>query len=143
MALKHRIKFPIGDWSDDGHGECDWFIINTNKTAEELREIHFLDTATFGFEIGEIANEYENNRVPDEVMEFLKANNFDLGEFNFYQGSEIFPTSLIKLWLRLLQFIDSTFEYNIEGEEILPKITFSGFDHKGRHLKNPGFGCFY
>jgi len=37
----YKFSLPIGDWSDDGHGECDWFVIESNVPLEELREIYF------------------------------------------------------------------------------------------------------
>ena len=39
--LFYKVKVPVGDWSDDGHGKCEWFIFATNKSVEDLREAFF------------------------------------------------------------------------------------------------------
>ena len=42
-----KVKFPIGDWSGDGHSQCEWFVVKVNdqgsdeRTLQALREAHF------------------------------------------------------------------------------------------------------
>jgi hypothetical protein len=38
---RYLIKFPIGDWSDDGHGKCEWFIVKSNMPLQIVREAQF------------------------------------------------------------------------------------------------------
>ena len=39
--LPHSFALPIGDWSGDGHGHCEWFTVRSNKPLEDVRKAHF------------------------------------------------------------------------------------------------------
>lgn len=43
-----RIRFPIGDWSDDGHGQCDYYFANTDKNTQDVRG-YILNVKKFWF----------------------------------------------------------------------------------------------
>lgn len=32
-----RFKIPVGDWSNDGHGRCEWFIATADGTLADVR----------------------------------------------------------------------------------------------------------
>lgn len=33
-----KVRFPVGDWSDDGHGKCNWYTLKIpkGKTVKDL-----------------------------------------------------------------------------------------------------------
>lgn len=132
----YQVKFPIGDWSDDGHGKCSWFIIKSNRDVNSLRELHFSCINTLGFDIGDICTEYGEDRISPEIIEILKETKIRSDIDEDYSPNEIF-----QLWLDILSYLDPTFNYVIERESI-PSIIFAGYDEKKRHLNNPGYGLF-
>lgn len=145
-----RIKFPIGDWSDDGHGHCEWFVVESNKSPEQLREIHFSCKEKLGFDVGSLCGNYGDSSISPEVTQKLLElgvieNDDDSvieGSFHpsdFGDGPEI----LVTIWLKVLAILDPTFEFSIVEEEPMPWINFYGFDDKQRHLKVPGYGLFF
>lgn len=136
--MKNQIRFPIGDWSHDGHGQCDWFIISSNKTVEEVREIHFKCNDVLGFEIGDICSEYGENTIPSTILKILHDNQVTK---LFLSESIHSPETVVQLWLDILKYIDPSFEYEIENKKI-PTIIFGGYDNKKRHLYNPGYGLY-
>lgn len=70
--LNNTWQIPIGDWSDDGHGKCEWFIVKSNFTVEEAREAYFKAVEESGLNIvNEIAHEYEDSTVSEKVIELL------------------------------------------------------------------------
>jgi hypothetical protein len=38
--METRFKISIGDWSSDGHGTCEYFVYQANKTIDELRQAY-------------------------------------------------------------------------------------------------------
>jgi hypothetical protein len=38
--VEYKIKFNIGDYSDDGHGRNEEWLINSNRPASELKEAY-------------------------------------------------------------------------------------------------------
>ncbi|HLP27578.1 MAG TPA: hypothetical protein VK147_02985 [Candidatus Didemnitutus sp.] len=153
--LTNQVKFPIGDWSGDGHGHVEWYTILTNKTIEELREIHFSCPELLGIEIGDICRPYGEHAFSREISfklaelgVFEKAN-IDgasagtefLEDGQFYPNNWDGPRTMFLIWLAILKTADPTFGYEIVDDDI-PAITFYGSDDKRRHLKNPGYGLF-
>jgi hypothetical protein len=144
-----KIKFPIGDWSDDGHGKCDWFIIETNKTVEEVREIHFSCKEKLGFDIGDLCRDYEEHSINEEItaklisLGIVEENNpCIIEDERFWPGEAEGSKTLCELWLDVLKYLDDTFIWTIVSEDI-PCINHYAFDQKKRHLQTPGYGLFY
>lgn len=152
MTLEYLIKFPIGDWSGNGHERCDWYVVKSNKPVEELREIHFSCKEKLGFTIGNLCEEYQEYRVDAVLSEKLlelgildvvvdgpiEALILDKNGRYIPDGTE----GLLKLWLEILKYLDPTFEYEIDNEKKIPCINFYGPDSKNRHLDTPGYGLF-
>lgn len=36
----HKFKIPVGDWSDDGHGKCEEYIVSCNYPVEEVQQAY-------------------------------------------------------------------------------------------------------
>lgn len=36
-----QFRIPVGDWSDDGHGKCEWFTVESSQPVQAWREGYF------------------------------------------------------------------------------------------------------
>jgi hypothetical protein len=132
----NEIVFELGDWSDDGHGKSDKYKLKTNKTVEELRELHFKFCEQY-FEIGEMCSEYQEYGLSDEIKAKLDSLNISYKLFE----QDTSTKQLLIIWLDCLKRVDNTVEYYII-EDDTPTMHFYGFDANGRHLGVPGYGLF-
>lgn len=154
--LVNRIKVPIGDWSDDGHGKCDYYFVNTNKTLEELFDLHFLASEKLGFNIGEMCGRYEEYRLKPDMVEKLLAANISkyisrvVSEFNNpliteedfrdYPGD---TRNMAELWFACMKYADPTMEYKVDEEEKVPTLyNWSCPAKYGHKFNGPGYGLF-
>lgn len=73
--MAHTFRIAIGDWSGDGHGDCRYFHIKSNKKLAEVEKAYkaakkkldkVLNPETF-------CDGYQDSVVPDEVIEAGKA----------------------------------------------------------------------
>ena len=145
--MTYQIKFPVGDWSEDGHCQCKWFTVASNKPVEEVREAHFAAPVNIGIEIGEICKEYQDNVLNADIFTVLRSRGFDFNLLDDFDPSRwhecaIYPEGIIHIWLFLLVESDPTLELKII-EDKTPTINQYGYNEKGRHLVTPGYGTFY
>jgi|14BtaG_2_1085337.scaffolds.fasta_scaffold02973_4 hypothetical protein len=131
--MQYTFRIPIGDWSDDGHGKCDWFTIISNKPVEEVREIHFQSKEVFDVE--RVCSDYEENTFhgsrPEWAEEF-----FDKGGY-LIEGTE----GLCQLWICTLMKTDLTLSLSISRD--MPMLPFYGRDKERRHIPHVGYGLFW
>lgn len=136
--MKYTFKFAIGDWSNDGHGNCEYFIVQSNKSVEEVREYHYQIKHVTGIDI-------DNMCCKDNVISNDMYNLFIKLGFNFETDLDINdeihcdPVLYVKLWIFLLQQVDKTLKIEIVD---IPMLQFYGFDNKGRHIEASGYGLF-
>lgn len=63
-----NIIFEVGDWSGDGHAYSAQYLVEVNKSLEQLREIHFKENHF----IGSLCKEYEENYIyVNTLYEFI------------------------------------------------------------------------
>jgi hypothetical protein len=146
----YRIKLPIGDWSGDGHRECEQFIVESTKPVEEIREAHFKIKEVTDIDICKICSEYGDSYIREGEIEKILATGFvfDEGHCNEIEkdGENIIsisplPTALAELWVYLLNKIDNSLQLRIVDDNV-PMLPFYGFDEKGRHISGVGYGLF-
>lgn len=133
--MTHQFKLPIGDWSDDGHGKCDYYLIRSNKSVEEVREIHFSIPDNLGVNIEKICRGYEESKMSSDIAEELVELGWECSKD--YMDSE----SMCRLWVFLLMKTDPTLELEVQ-EENIEMLPFYGFDEKKRHIGFVGYGVF-
>ena len=74
--------FEFGDWSGDGHGMTNSQIISSDLTSEEFDDYLSKIHETLGFNLENICEEYEDNVLPDDLVNYLKETNFDFENAN-------------------------------------------------------------
>lgn len=70
-----KFTVAIGDWSDDGHGKYDEFIVAVpDEFTQDILGANFAKNVTdFGFSPEDFANEYEDSNIPSEYLDALFA----------------------------------------------------------------------
>ena len=130
----YTFRIPIGDWSNDGHGRCEWFTVQSNKPVEDVQEAHFKGCAEI-FDIHSILNEYEEYSVSKEILGTLPdwaQEKFD--EDGFLPDG---PRDLADLWIELMNHADPEL-----GLTLVPEIPTIGNYSKGRRIGFVGYGLF-
>jgi hypothetical protein len=145
MINKYNFNLPIGDWSDDGHGKCDFVFVESNKPVEEVREVHFKIKEVTGIDIHNIANEYDESVIDedDPVIEYLKSKEELRRNVEEYNGRYYATVDFMSdLWIMLLQDTDPTLKLKKVVAEKIPMLSFFGYDEKKRHIGFVGYGTF-
>lgn len=149
MEEEYFFTFPIGDWSNDGHGQCIYYTVKSNKPAEQVIDIHYEAIQKFGINVEEIASEYEDSRIDDETVEQL----FDMGfkEFieNVYDSClclwngdwTIYGQGMAYLWVFLLLKTDE--DLKLEFIPTPPMLSQYGYEKHKRTIGFVGYGCFH
>ena len=143
----YDIKFTLGDYSRDGHGQFDDYIVESNKPVEHLRELHFSCIETLGFDIGDMCRDYEDNQLDESIFDILREHNIlddeslYLLQTNKYNIED--PDELLGIWLSILIHLDPSLTLLVKTPDEIPSMHFYGYDEKRRHLNNPGYGLYY
>lgn len=149
--MKKIIEFHIGDWSGDGHGQSDTYLVISNKTLQELRELYLAACAELGvrldghqtltFDVP--CEDYEDSQFPQELYKYLKGRGVEVPEFALYddedENSPYIPESeeFFDLILAFIKWKDPTVTFEkIKGET----FHFYGFDKQKRHIGFFGYG---
>jgi hypothetical protein len=150
--MKNLIEFSIGDWSNDGHGKEQTFIILCNKTSEELREIYFaacdklkirLDGHEKKLKFPVPCEDYEDGKFSVELYNYLVENGVKMPKFKELeegaQNGNYFPstTEFLAVVLALIQWGDKSIVFDLLKPEV---FHFYGFDKKKRHIGYFGYG---
>lgn len=146
----YTFKIPIGDWSNDGHGIADWYIVQSNKSVEEVRELYFQACKMFGFGLDTEYKDapcidYEDSVIPIETLYLLEdfgvkaasnlLENLEVGSTECY----VDPDNFINIVLEFIKTQDRNLELDIVD---IPMFQFYGFDSKERHIGYFGYGLF-
>jgi hypothetical protein len=148
-----KFNIPIGDWSDDGHGICRYYLISSNKPVEEVREAHFKIVKETGIDVTKICKNYEEDWYYDEeIIQKIIDTGFDVekrcceidrdGYENLIIGITFEPRELAELWVHLLMYVDKDLKLEFVAEEETLMLSFYGFDEKKRHISFVGYGLF-
>lgn len=139
----YLIEFPVGDWSDDGHGKCHYYTVKSKKQVQDVREAHFRASEVLGFDLGDICKNYEERTLDQRISNKLFELGYDFSTFDDRdeEGEPEWLSSneVIDIWLYLLNHIDPSLK--LEPMRI-PSINFYGYDNEKRHLETPGYGVF-
>lgn len=150
--------FEIGDYSCDGHNFFATFLVKSNKTAQELQNVHMKENEF----IGSLCSEYEQDYIyiyelykfllsymtPEKALEFLNAfakeadtevlienedevEQMSVEEEEYHTFHMYSPTAMLEMWLRLLKVVDNSVEYEIISEPMSSyMIKYKGYPEK-------------
>lgn len=142
LITSNRIKFriPIGDWSADGHSQCDWFFATAAKSLNDVREAYFNAKKNLPKEIcpETFVCEYENSCVPKETVRAISALGFKI----LPDDDGLIPKDLDKYIVWFINKGDPSCDVQLE-ESIDDMLMFYGLDDKGRHIGGFGYGLFF
>jgi hypothetical protein len=149
--MTHKFKLPIGDWSDDGHGKCDHYVIESNVTAEELVPIYIAMDKEYG--ISNEFEDYEQTVFSNDLIALMDKLGLDIekyGEKYDWSGSDEYniknSKSLAQLILDMLTCFDPTLNFSIVTPKQMPNFNnwlAQGVTKKGGGVMNlPGYGLY-
>ena len=122
---------PIGDWSDDGHGKCEWFGVESPQELQEWREAYFLGCEKWP-ELAPDNELFEKEELQEKIKSIINM--------------DIYGDKSTTEW-----FADYTINFckaanpNLVGNivrENKSMFQFYGVDDKGRHIGHIGYDAF-
>jgi hypothetical protein len=148
-----QFRLPIGDWSADGHGKCEWFFVQTTgwpTTIERVREAWYrveqrlCDRTNTILRVSKICNGYEEYHLQDREREAIQqvsvwypgVTPLDDGE----DHDEAITPEQMALWICQLLTHVGECPCELIPEAEVPMLPFYGVDEAGRHLSLPGYG---
>lgn len=135
MTTKNKFSLTIGDWSDDGHGKYDDFVVVVNKELKEIQEAYRNSCEKSGFRFHNNDNkhiplltEYQEYAIKGEYFKELVDLGFnpdvleeDLhGDYTSDYCTSANDLANIMMWFISLSLED--FEYEFVPKERLPAI---------------------
>lgn len=145
----YKFKLPIGDWSDDGHGKCDWYIIESNKPVQEVREAYFKSVDSTKINLAEeLCSEFEDCTLSLEFAEKLESLGIDLTCIKedswFDEDMEAWGMdhdSFMEILFQFIQLSDSELIL-FEVPDNLPIFNSYSYNEYKRHIGHLGYGLF-
>lgn len=139
----YQIKFPIGDWSGDGHSKCEWFILESNKPLREVRDTHLKSKEVLGFDIGELCSDYCDSFIDEKNFKLLLSNGILIPtEVEELDNNGLNADNLIDIWVKCLMKIDSGLILTVIPETVIPSITSYVDIPTYKYIRTPGYGLF-
>ncbi len=140
---KYKFKFPVGDWSGDGHEKCYWYVVESNYTVKSWREAYFKSKEKFP------------NLAPDHLfdkgwplhkMREATGFQFPTTDYDWEPGKEKdipkvgFPSDedIVAYTLTFCQLSNPKLKYRVVPDDV-DMFPFYGFDKKGRHISHIGY----
>lgn len=68
--MTNKYRLPIWDWSDDGHGKCEWYTVESECDIVEMKEAY--DLINSKLNISSIAQEYQENFISKDTLKNLE-----------------------------------------------------------------------
>lgn len=140
-----KFKLPIGDWSSDGHGKCDWYELDTDATIDEVRDAYFKAKEMIPMLCPEdICSDYEENYVGLELAQEIEST-LGVTLEDWIEGSEdgisVSNDDMIAIVVAFIGVGGVKVTYSVADS--LPMLCNYGSDAKGRHIGHIGYGLFY
>jgi hypothetical protein len=139
----YKFTLPIGDWSEDGHGKCEHFLVQSAKPVEYVREVHYTIEEKSGINIHELCDDMDENHIPksNPIYQQLKDIGFNWEDVDYWDDEYwLSPRDMANVWICLLNYCDEKLHLQRAYGEI-PMLPFYGMDGAGRHIDFVGYGC--
>lgn len=122
MTMKKKrliFELVVGDWSDDGHGKTDKFLIYSNFSKEQILAAYKKGAMMLGVDVTrDVCHKYEDSYLENEQWKKFEAAGMTLHEL--FQDEEfetdidskfcIYTDSFVRLWLFTVKLGDPSFE---------------------------------
>lgn len=144
---KYYWILPIGDWSEDGHGHCSTYIVESEYPVENIREAYFKACEHYHLDFSNyLCADYMDGDIWPSQKQFFKNIGIDVDKirkehYDNFGGSKSFIS--FKSYIRIL------FEFIKLGAPIgelklieLPSFQYMGTNSDGKHIGNLGYGLF-
>lgn len=137
----YKFYMTIGDWSCDGHGRSEDFVVSSNMPVEYVRETHYKIKDKTGVDIESICSEYEEEKLTRRLLTSLKSMGFQFENSSGLGVESVSVREMAQLWIFLLQKVSPVLKLKIVEDDV-PRLQFYGFDEQGRHISGVGYGLF-
>lgn len=146
MAKRLKFQIPIGDWSHDGHGLCEYFMASANaESIEDVREAYFKAKKVVPRDCQPelICHDYEEHTLDKEQCGKLKKAGAPLPEdADEEDGADyVGPEYMAELVVWFLNQGNPELKCKLEDKDELT-LTFYGHDKFKRHIGHIGYGVF-
>lgn len=141
--MTHQLKLPIGDWMNTGHGECHYYVIESDRPENVIREAHTRIEDVLGVKLEYVCAERGDNTVDLDTAErllelgigerYLKKNTAD----NYTIEKSV---QMLRIWTALLNYIEPTLNLR-QTSDTHSAVLFGGDAHK-EYIGNIGYGLF-
>lgn len=131
----------VGDWSNDGHGLHEDYVVKSAKPVEEVREAHFKIKSATGVDIEDICCECQDCGIMNDDYEKLEALGYGFDDRE-KEMHTLTAEGMAHIWLFLLNLTDPSLKLQFAPKEEMPTLHFYGYDEKNRHINFVGYGCF-
>lgn len=122
---KNTITLTVGDWSDDGHGKTDTFLIKTKHNTKELNDAFKEGTRKIGFDLLKECDEYEKNELSEKAESCLKKAGY-YGN-NAPEEGGAYPEEYIEIYLFICKLGDPDFKYKLIKPEEGNYVNIGGY----------------
>jgi hypothetical protein len=160
---KFTFKLPVGDWSGDGHSQCEYTIISSNVPVAEVREayLEITEKLQFGLDGNHIFKgvpfaDYEDSKLTSDQIaklgldveayrEYFKDSieeEFEDESGVYYEVDYLGPDEFVDLFIDFMQVHAPHIKLEIIPENHVDMFPFYGSDDKGRHIGHMGYGLF-
>jgi len=148
--MTYKFRLPIGDWSNDGHGSYEEYIIKSNKSVEEVRELYFktkvkTNASLDGSDWDKMrkntpCSEYCDNSISENQIKQLGLN---IKDYEIYLNDSIAePEMFANLFVDFMLTHNKGLKLELIVTESLPMLPFFGYDERKRHIGYFGYGLF-
>lgn len=146
---KYKFKIPIGDWSNDGHGKFEDFLVESSLPVEQVRELYFQACERFGFTLDgndDLApcKDYEEYLFKEDTIDALNKVGLKISKSKRRQWCEDYVPreEFCDLVLKFIKTQDGNLKIKRVKSKDVPMFQFYGFDKKKRHIGYFGYGLF-
>lgn len=124
MSDRALIQIPIGDWSGDGHGHCDWFVVSYNAECDITKA--FLAAAELHPELrpDKFCDEYDDTTVPQHIVNVCLENNLEFVEIEHYNGEDYYhldSDNFVKYVIWFINLGDPDIDVQYSPENAIPR----------------------
>jgi hypothetical protein len=134
---RYEFEIPVGDWSDDGHGKCEYYRASATKPFEDVCKAFVKARQKLGISPEEVCSDYQEGSPSTEIIEaFAKAG---------YQFPEdFFSREMAELIVWYLNEGDPGLDARLQPEDEQRSIlrNWEFVDITGENLDQFGYGLF-